>query len=182
MATSSTDAKNAAGPGSGVFAVFKYLDDTCNVIEKIRDRQDFRGHEVFTPTSYHEIEHASNFGSSPVRFFTLIGGLTGVTLGFALALFMDYDWPIIVGGKQAGVLSIPAYVVIGFELTILLGAIATIAGMLIMGRIPNPKVPVVDPRTTDDRFAVFVPGATLDGPQAKLLKDHGAEEIRITRI
>jgi hypothetical protein len=171
-----------ADSNKGIFAVFKYLDDTCTVIEKIRDRQDFAGHEVFTPTSYHEIEHASNFGPSPVRWFTLVGGLTGVTSGFALALFMDYDWPIIVGGKQAGVLSLPAYVVIGFELTILLGAICTIAGMLIMGRIPNPKVPVVDPRTTDDMFGVFVPGATLDSPQAKLLKDHGATEIRVASI
>ncbi len=53
--------------------------------------------------------------------------------------------------------SIIAYVVIGFECTILLGAIATILGMLVMGRIPNPKVSVLDPRLTDNRFGVFVP-------------------------
>lgn len=166
---------------SGVLAVFSYLDKFCEAIEQVRDRQDFQGYEAFSPTSYHEIEHACHFPPSPVRKFTLVGGLTGVTAGFALALGMDYDWPIVVGGKPAGAFSIPAYVVIGFELTILLGAIATILGMLIMGRIPNPKLRVLDTRTTDDKFAIYVPGATVDGPQAQLLKQLGAEEINATQ-
>jgi hypothetical protein len=166
---------------SGVMAVFSYLDKFCGALEKVRDRSDFHGFEAFSPTSYHEIEHAMHFDPSPVRKFTLIGGLTGVTTGFALALGLDYNWPIVVGGKPAGVFSIPAYVVIGFELTILLGAICTIAGMLIMGRIPNPKLRVLDPRTTDDKFAIYVPGATVDGPQAKLLRELGAEEINATQ-
>jgi hypothetical protein len=165
----------------GIMAVFSYLDTFCGAIEKIRDRAEFSGHEAFSPTSYHEIEHACHFDPSPVRKFTLVGGLTGVTLGFALAIGLDYDWPMVVGGKPGGFFSIPAYVVIGFELTILLGAIATIAGMLIMGRIPNPKLRVLDPRTTDDKFAIYVPGATVDGPEAKLLRELGAEEINATQ-
>lgn len=163
----------------GVIAIFRYLDTVCHAIEKIKDRGDFKDHEVFSPTSYHEIEHASGFGPSPVRFFTLVGALTGVTSGFALALATDYDWPIVVSGKTPGIYSLPAYVVIGFECMILFGAIATILGMLVMGRIPNPKRKVLDPRTTSDRFAIFVPGAKLDGPQAKLLKEWGAEEVRL---
>lgn len=165
---------------TGILAVFQYLDEVCEAIEKIRDRDDFKNHEVFSPTSYHELEHSSGFGASPVRYFTLVGALTGMVGGFGLCLFMDWDWPLIVGGKTAGIPSLPAYVVIGFECTILLGAIATIAGMLIMGRIPNPKRRVLDERTTDDRFGIFVPGAVVDGPQAKLLKSFGAEEVKAT--
>lgn len=164
----------------GVIAIFRYLDTVCEAIEKIRERADFDGHEVFSPTSYHEIEHACGFGPSPVRYFTLIGGLTGMTLGFALALATDWDWPMIVGGKSPGHYSLPAYVVIGFECTILLGVICTIAGMLIMGRIPNPKRRVLDNRLTDDRFGIFVPNVGLDSTQAQLLKEWGAEEVKLT--
>ena len=164
----------------GVIAVFKYLDTFCEAIEKVRDRNDFDNYEALSPTSYHEIEHSSGYGASPVRFFTLIGGLTGMCAGFALALFTDWDWPIVVGGKTPGIYSLPAYVVIGFECTILFGAIATIIGMLVMGRIPNPKRRILDVRTTDDMFAIFVPGANMSGPQAQLLKELGAEEIRAT--
>lgn len=166
----------AAKPG--VFAVFKYLDHLCDAIEKVKDREDCEGHEIFSPTSYHEIEHAAGFKGSPVRFFTLAGGLTGMFSGFLLCLALDYDYPLIVGGKQAGVLALPAYVVIGFELTILFGAIMTILGILVMSRIPNPKIKILDKRLTDDHFGIFVPGASPDGPQAKLLRECGAQEIK----
>jgi hypothetical protein len=167
-------------PDRGIIGIFQHLDTVCEAIEKVRERSDFAGHEVFSPTSYHEIEHACGFGASPVRLFTLIGGLTGTCVGFGLALACDWDWPIVVGGKTPGIYSLPAYVVMGFECTILLGAIATIIGMLVMGRIPNPNRGVLDVRTTDDRFAIFLPGGQLSGPQAQFLRDCGAEEVRNT--
>lgn len=167
---------------SGVLAIYKYLDDVVHVMEEIRGRSDFQGHEVYSPTSYHEIEHAGGFGSSPVKWFTLIGACMGTVIGFALPLATDYDWPLVVGGKSAGIASLPAYVVIGFELTILLGAIATIGGMLIMGRIPNPKATILDPSFTNDRFGVYVPKIDVDSAQAALLKKHGAIEVRKVEV
>jgi hypothetical protein len=163
----------------GILAIFKYLDDLTQAMERIGSDSRFAGHVVYSPTSYHEIEHAAHFKPSPVRAFTLIGALTGATTGFTMALLMDYDWPLVVGGKQAGIYSLPAYVVIGFEFTILFGALATILGMLIMCRIPNPKINILDTRLTDDRFGIYVPDAGLDSPQAKLMKDCGAEEVKI---
>lgn len=162
----------------GIIAVFKYLDDLTKAMTEIKGRADFNGHEVFSPTSYHEIEHAAGFRPSPVRFFTLVGGVTGTMAGFALPLLLDYDWPMIVGGKSPGVFSLPAYVILGFELTILLGAIMTIAGMLIMGRIPNPKKDIHDVRFTDDHFGIFVPNADESSEQAEILRRYGATEVR----
>lgn len=167
-------------PG-GVLAVYKYLDDLCEAIEKVRDRSDCKDYDVFSPTSYHEIEHACGFGKSGVRFFTLVGAMTGTISGFALALGMDYDWMITVGGKTAGIYSVPAYVIFGFELTILFGGIMTIVGMLVMGRMPNPSQRVFDKRFTDDRFGIFVPNAAHDGEPAQILKSCGAEEVRVIK-
>lgn len=166
---------------SGVLAIFSYLDTFCDAIEKIRDKGSFEGHEVLSPTSYHEIEHACGFGSSGVRAFTLVGGLTGVTLGFLMCLWMDYDYPLVVGGKTAGFASIPAYVILGFELTILLGAISTILGILILGRVPNPKVQIFDERLTDNKFGIFLPNVGESSEQVTKLKELGAEEIKVIR-
>jgi hypothetical protein len=165
-------------PG-GVLVIYKYLDQVTDAMVAIRDRSDFKDHEVFSPTSYHEIEEALGYGASPVRWFTLAGALTGTLTGFGLALWLDYDWPQVVGGKLSGLYSIPAYVVVGFELTILFGGLMTILGMLVMGRLPNPKQRILDPRFTDDRFGIFVPNVALGGEQAKLLEGFGAEEIRL---
>lgn len=165
-------------PG-GILVVYKYLDQVVDAMKAIRDRSDFKDHEVFSPTSYHEIEEALGRGASPVRWFTLSGALTGTCTGFGLALWLDYDWPQVVGGKLAGLYSLPAYFIVGFELTILFGGLMTILGMLVMGRLPNPKQRILDPRFTDDRFGIFVPNVALEGEQAKLLKQFGAEEIRL---
>jgi hypothetical protein len=164
----------------GILALFKHLDTTCHAIEKVKGRHDFKDHEIFSPTSYHEIEHACAYAPSPVRWFTFVGAMTGTLTGFALALLCDWDWPIVVGGKTPGIYSLPAYVVIGFEFTILFGAIATVAGILVMCRLPNPKVTILDARLTDDMFGIWVPDAAVDGPQAKLLKEAGAVEVKAT--
>ena len=164
----------------GIVAIFSYLDYVCDAMEKIRGRGDFDGHEVLSPTSYHELEHAAHYSQSPVRWFTLTGALTGILSGFALPLFTDYDWPLVVGGKTAGFYSFPVYIIFAFELMVLLGAVCTIVGMLIMGRLPNPNGKIFDTRTTNDKFAIFVPGASIASPQAQLLKECGAEEINVT--
>lgn len=165
---------------NGILALFKHLDTVCHAIEKVKGRHDFKDHEVFSPTSYHEIEHSCAYGPSAVRWFTFVGAMTGTVTGFALALLCDWDWPVVVGGKSPGIYSLPAYVVLGFEFTILFGAIATVAGILVMCRLPNPKVTILDKRLTDDMFGIWVPGAVVDGPQAKLLKEAGAVEIKPT--
>ena len=166
----------------GILAVYKYLDEFTEVIETANKRQDFEDYVAYSHTSYHELMHLAEerHGVSQVRWFTLTGGLTGCVTGFAMPLWMDYDWPIVVGGKQAGVLSLPAYFIFGFELMVLLGALCTILGMLFLGRLANPFAKIQDPKLTDDRFAIFVPGAQLDGPQAQLLNEMGAEEVRAT--
>ena len=161
----------------GIVARFHYLDDFCHALDRMRALPEFTDSESFSPTSYHEIEHAAHLKPSPVRFFTLIGALTGTLTGFALPLLCDWDWPIITGGKTPGIYSIPAYVVIGFEFTILFGGIMTVLGILVMGRLPNLKCDIIDESITSDRFVVFVPGVTVESSQAKYLKDWGAQEI-----
>jgi hypothetical protein len=55
--------------------------------------------------------------------------------GAALAVWASLDWPLIVGGKE--IVALPAFSVIIFELTILLGALSTVAGLFLTGRLPR---------------------------------------------
>ena len=142
----------------GCLAVFDYLDDFCKVTNTIADDPEYKNHKIYSFTSYHELMEIAEkrFDSSQVKWFTLSGALLGVIVGFGLCLLCDYDWPITVGGKPGGIESLPAYVILGFEMMILLGAIFTIAGMLVMGRIPDPRANIYDERLTDDKFAIFI--------------------------
>ena len=93
---------------------------------------------------------------SPVRLFTLIGGLTGCAAGFGMTIWMSLDWPLLVGGKT--IASIPPYVVIAFELTILLGALSTVArgGPVLACSWASAGSPTI-PSYSDDQIGVFVP-------------------------
>ena len=114
---------------------------------------------------------------SPVRLFTLIGGLTGCAAGFGMTLWMSHDWPVVVGGKPIG--SIPPYVVIAFELTILLGALSTVAAVALFSILMGKRGAAYDPRFSDDRSASSSPPVpTRPGQLEQMLRNAGAVEVR----
>ena len=72
-----------------------------------------------------------------------------------MTIWMSYDWPLIVGGKP--IASIPPYVVIGFELTILMGALSTVAAVALFSVLMGKRGAPYDPRFSDDSIGIFVP-------------------------
>jgi hypothetical protein len=161
---------------AGVVASFIHVDAAVDAIRALRAK-GYRNLVVYTPAPNHEIEEALEHGVSPVRLLTLIGGLTGCTAGFAMTIWMSYDWPLIVGGKP--IASIPPYVVIGFELTILMGALSTVAAVALFSVLMGKRGAPYDPSFSDDRIGIFVP-TTPDqlGPIEQLLSSAGAVEVR----
>lgn len=165
-------------PTPGVLAVFSHLDTLLEGVKRLRGA----GHTEFTvysPVPRHEIEAALGQAVSPVRMFTLIGGIAGCAIGAWLTLYMSYDWPIVVGGKPVG--AIPPYVVIMFEMTILFGALSTILGILFNALFAARRSGSIlyDPRFSNDRFGIFVPaGGDKVAKVESLLRDSGADEVR----
>jgi Protein of unknown function (DUF3341) len=160
----------------GILAAFVHVDAAVDAIRALRAK-GFRDLVVYTPAPNHEIEEALEHKVSPVRLFTLIGGLTGCTAGFAMTIWMSYDWPLVVGGKP--IASIPPYVVIGFELTILLGALCTVAAVALFSVLMGKRGAPYDPRFSDDQIGVFVPAPPDQlGPVEQLLRAAGAVEVR----
>lgn len=143
-----------------LLASFEYLDDCVEAIGELRKAGFSPRKDLAAYASYpeHHIEHAMGYGQSPVRVFTLVGGLTGTATGFGLPTFASIDWPLITGGKP--VLSMPAYVIPAFELTILFGALSTVIGLFILSRLPQsaPRL-VYDPEFTSGRYGVQVEGS-----------------------
>lgn len=132
---------------------------------------------VYAPALDHDIDAALGAGVSPVRVFTLIGGLLGCILGFAFPIATVRDWPLITGGKP--LISIPPFVIIAFELTILLAALVAVGGFLILGGLPRfRRAPLYDQRFSEDRWGVLVTcdAARADAVRARLAPH--AEEVR----
>ena len=162
-----------------VLGVFAHVDTTVHALEGLKAK-GYHDLTVYTPVPVHEIEEVLERDRpvSRVRLFTLIGGLTGTVSGFFLTIWSAMKWGLVTGGKP--IASIPPFVVIAFELTILFGGIATVLGMVILGRLPRLRPsPTFDPRFTNDRFGVAVHCAPERGASVReILRSSGAEEIR----
>jgi hypothetical protein len=159
----------------GVLASFAHVDAAVDAIRALRAR----GHRkivVYSAAPNHEIEEALDHSVSPVRLFTLIGGLTGCAAGFGMTIWMSLDWPLIVGGKT--IASIPPYVVIAFELTILIGALSTLFGVAVLSLLKAGRKIAFDPRFTDDRIGVFVAAKPAQAAALeRMLREAGAVEV-----
>ena len=165
-----------ARPVPGVLAAFDHIDAACDAIQALRaqGRKDFT---VYSAAPNHEIDHALGIENSPVRLFTLIGGITGVMAGLGMTYWMSLDWPLVVGGKP--IATVPPYVVFLFELMVLLGALSTVAGIVILSALRPTRGLAYDPRFSDDRIGIFVPCAAEDRPGLeRMFQNAGSVEVR----
>ncbi|MDX1566799.1 MAG: DUF3341 domain-containing protein [Longimicrobiales bacterium] len=168
---------SADGGRGGVLAVFDHLDATVDAVKELRDA-GFEDTQTYAPYPDHHIEKALGYGPSPVRVYTLVGALTGTATGFAFTTWTSMDWPLVTGGKP--IVSIPAYVVIAFELTILFGALATVIGLFIQAKLPSTRPMVIyDPNFSGGKYGIYVPatGEAL-GRARGILDRHGPAEVR----
>ncbi len=163
-----------------VVGVFAHVDTTVRAIRDLRAR-GVSSFTVYSPLPVEEITEALEdhpVPRSPVRLFTLVGGLTGTAGGFALTIWSHLKWGLVTGGKP--IVSIPPFVIIAFELTILLGGLATLLGVFLTGRIPLfRRSPAYDPRFSADRFGIAVECAPGQVEAVReTLRIAGAEEVR----
>ena len=160
----------------GVLGVFADIDGAVEAIGRLK-AAGMKRIVTFSPMPSHDLEHALHPTPSPVRLFTLVGGLTGAATGFALPTLTSLDWPLVTGGKP--IISIPPMVIIAFELAILFGALSTVAGLFINARLPRARSQVIyDPRFSAGHFGVFV-SANGNAAQARdIMTQSGATSVR----
>lgn len=164
-------------------AVSATFDDIHDVVGAVRSltREGYRNVTLYGPVMEQELEDALDKPPSPVRRYALLGGILGGLCGFALTLWSSFYYPLVVGGKPLS--SIPAYVVIGFECTILSAGICALIGMLIHNRMPTTVLdPHFDPSFTEDTFGIrVVVSADRSSAVQELLRGSGSREVNVER-
>lgn len=137
--------------------------------------------DVLSPYPLHGIDEIAGIRRSRIAGACLAGGLAGLLGGLALQKWTgETDWPLDVGGKPLD--SLPAYMVVCFELTVLCAALAVVATVILRSRLSPRRRPRLEGLgTTDDRFALVVLPARDDPGTTELpalLRGLGAREAR----
>lgn len=148
------------------FAVACYdTEDTLfPAVDKVR-HSGYKLHDVYTPFPVHGLDVAMGLKETDLHVAGFIFGLTGTStaVGFMSWIFTS-DWPINFGGKPNW--SLPAFMPIVFELTVLFAAVGMVLTYCYLNQImPGVKKHIFHPRQTDDYFVLVLE-----------LNDHSSEQ------
>ncbi|MEJ5297722.1 MAG: DUF3341 domain-containing protein [Armatimonadota bacterium] len=133
------------------------FEDEHSYLHKLQELVDSgvptRKIHAFSPIPVPAAEQILREKPTFVRVFAIAGALMGMLAGFALCIYTVLRYPMIVSGKP--VVAVLPFVVIAFELTILLGSLATFAGFLLNARLPYiPRI--FNPDEYGTHFTILV--------------------------
>lgn len=142
-------------PKQGVAAIWK---DEQEFLKAAKQAQKYKNLVAITPYPVHGLEETLNIPRSWIPWVTFVFGLTGCLFGLWFTWWTSaVDWPVIVGGKPFW--SLPAFIPIIFELTILFSALSSIGALIYICGLPHIEPPVIDPDLSCHKFGLFVPEA-----------------------
>ena len=138
-------------------------------------------HEVYSPFPVHGLDEVLGYKRSRLPIAAFMFGMTGTSLALLMQIWMlGYDWPMIIGGKNF--VSLPPFIPVTFELTVLLSALGMVATFMIVSDLKPYRWPrQFDLRSTDDKHVMAIDLALNHGKSkseiTSILKAAGASEV-----
>jgi len=175
----------AKAGGEGNYGLMAEFDSPSAVVAAARRTYaaGYRRINAYSPFPIEELSEAIGYHRDYVALCTLICGILGALGGFMLQSWTSaIAYPINVGGRP--LVSIPAFIPITFECTILAASFGAFIGNLLMNRLPQPYHPAFNvpafTRASQDRFFLCVKSDDLKYNEARtraFLEGLGAIEV-----
>ena len=164
------------------FVLYNEEEDLLHAIEEA-NAQHLEIMDVYTPFPVHGLDKVMHLEESRLHIAGFVFGALGTMTAFGFMTWVfTRDWPIIFGGKPYW--SVPAFIPITFELTVLFAAIGMVVSFYtVCGLGPGVSNPILDERITDDKFCIAfeTDKADLDALKAFFSKT-GAGEVHTKTI
>jgi len=159
-----------------IVGAFAFEEDFLAAARNLKS-SGFDDISLLSPLPLEEAQEVLGLGKSPVRRFSLAGAIFGAVSGFALAAGTALVFILPTGGRA--IITVPPYLIITYEMTILFGVLFTLLGFHVVSGLPAWRDKPYLPSASVDRFVVVVEGAA--GEQAEraeaIIRQAGADQI-----
>jgi len=155
-----------------------YFSSEQEILEATRAvrRAGYPVHDVYTPYAVHGLDEALGIEPSRLTFVCFFAGLLGLTTALSFQYYTSVEaWALNVGGKPFN--SLPAFIPVTFELTVLFAALITVAAFLARSRLFPGRSATALPDVTNHRFALALEVGGMDEAPRELLRNNGAVEF-----
>ncbi|MBM4008136.1 MAG: DUF3341 domain-containing protein [Planctomycetes bacterium] len=179
----------------GLMAEFRTPAEIMEAAQRVR-AAGYRYWDCHVPFPVHGLDKAMGVQRTILPVLVFGAGATGAVVGFCLQAFTNAasfsvwalvwvtGYPFLISGKP--LMSVPAWIPVIFELTILLSALSTAGLMLLMNNLPRLSHPLLANnrfrRATDDRFFVVIEARDpkfLRSKTEAFLKSLGASHVEV---
>ena len=186
-------ASSAPRPVYGLIAEFENPGDLMHASEKVRDA-GFTWWDCCTPFPVHGLDKAMGVKRTILPVLVFFAGASGTAAAFALQTFTNSfsfstwavvkvtGYPYLISGKP--MMSLPAFIPVMFELTILFSALSCVGLMFLFNGLPRLFHPLLQNnrfrRATNDRFFVVIEARDpkfLRGKTEAFLRTLGATAV-----
>lgn len=160
--------------------IYGLYDDEEIMMEAIKkanaDHIDI--YDVYTPFPVHGLDPLLGLEESRLHIAGFVYGAIGTLTAFlGMSWVFTKNWPIVFGGKPYW--SVPAFIPITFELTVLFAAIGMVVTFYtVCGLGPGVTNPYLDSRITDDKFCIAFDSSNVSSSEANsFFSSTGASEV-----
>jgi Protein of unknown function (DUF3341) len=165
--------------------IYGLYDDEQDLLKAVKKANADHLHimDVYSPFPVHGLDPLLGLEESRLHIAGFIYGMIGTLTAFiSMTWIFTKDWPIIFGGKPYW--SIPAFIPIVFELTVLFACVGMVVTFYIVcGMGPGVTNPTLDDRITDDKFCIaFDKAHVAEGDAQSFFSNTGASEVNTKNI
>lgn len=167
--------------------VYGHFTDELELLDAVKELKSkgIRIADVRTPFPVHGLDAALKFPRSHLPKVAFAAGVIGGSLGLLFQVWVfTKGWPLNFGGKPY--LSLPSFVPVTFELTVLFAAFAMGIAFLLRSNLGPGKIPnILDEEVTNDHFQIILSAKNNNLSEVELaeaLKATGALDVKQVNV